>query len=738
MAGLLYRIGEFSFRRGAWVLAAWTAIAAALAALALSLGGSLTQSFEIPGTESDQAQALATERFGAGASALGGESRTDAAAARASARVVVAAPAERNLLTGGLQTVLTAFAPLAQAPGIAAVSDPIAAQAVAPDGSVTYLDVQFTTSADDVAPATADQVRAAAEGLRGQGFDVAVTGGPFTEPLTLLSGTEAIGVAFALLVLLVMFGSALAAGIPILTALVGVGIGAAGILAVAATVDMSSATLALALMLGLAVGIDYALFLLSRHRQQLAGGMAPAASAALANATAGNAVVLAGVTTIIALVALAVVGIPFLTLMGLAAAATVAVAVLIAVTLVPAMMGFAGNRLSPRGRATRDLRSMGAENRWGSLVTRRPLVTLAGTTILLAVVALPVLDLELGLPDAGEERADSPARQAYDMLAGGFGPGFNGPLVVLVDGAGGDLTAAVDDVSREVAALDVAYVAPAVRNAQGDAALVVVIPQTAPNTRATTDLVHAIRDLRPGIEAQTGAELWVTGAAAANVDISERLADALPQFLLIVVGLAFVLLMIAFRSLLVPLTAVGGFLLAVAAALGATVAVYQWGWLGAVFGVVQPAPLVNFMPIVMVGVMFGLAMDYQVFLVSRMREEFVHGNPPAAAVRVGFAHGARVVFAAALIMISVFTSFVFGGESVIAPVAFALAAGIVMDALVVRMCAIPAVMALLGRHAWWLPRWLDRVLPNIDLEGSRIGRVRAEVAVPVEPLGVAR
>ena len=741
MASLLYRIGRFSFLHRRWVAGAWAAFLAAVAVAALGLGGGLTQSFEIPGTESDRAQDLLVERFGAQASAVGsgtGSRTGENAGQPASTRIVVAAPPDQNLLSGGLQTVLAALAPLAQAPGVAGVSDPVAAQAVAPDGSVTYLDMQFTTPADDVAPATLDQVRGAAENLTDQGFEVAVTGGPFAEPLHILSGAEAIGVGVALLVLLVMFGSALAAGIPIVTAAVGVGIGAAGVFAVAATVDVSSASLALALMLGLAVGIDYALFLLSRHRQQLSTGLDPLESAARAVGTAGNAVVLAGGTVIIALVALSVVGIPFLTLMGLAAAATVAVAVLVAVTLLPAVLGFAGSRLTPRGHAARDVEhSVDTTNRWGSLVTRHPWVTLGVAAVLLGVVALPSLDLELGLPDAGSEAESSPARQANDMLADGFGPGFNGPLVVLVDAAGGDLMAAVGVVSQEVAQLGTAYVAPPMPNPQGDAALVIVVPASAPNTTETTDLVRAIRDLRPGVEAQTGTQMWVTGAAAANVDITQRLADALPQFLLIVVGLAFVLLMIAFRSLLVPLTAVAGFLLALAAALGATVAVFQWGWLAELFGA-QPAPLLNFMPIVLVGVLFGLAMDYQVFLVSRMREEFVHGTLPHDAVRAGFAHGARVVLAAALIMISVFTSFVFGGETLIAPMAFALAVGIALDALVIRMCVIPAVLALLGRSAWWLPRWLDRALPNVDLEGSRIARAPLAVEVPPEPVGAAR
>ncbi|HSV91699.1 MAG TPA: MMPL family transporter, partial [Desulfobacterales bacterium] len=522
--------------------AVWVAVLAALAAVALSLGGSLSQDFQIPGTESDRAQALLIERFGAQASGIGSGtgSRTSAEAAQASARMVVAAPPDQNLLAGGLQTVLIAVAPLAQVPGVAAVSDPVITQAIAPDGSVVYLDLQFTTTADDVSPATVDQVRGVADSLGNQGFEVAVTGGPFTEPLSLLSGAEAIGVVFALIVLVITLGSMLAASIPILTALAGVGIGAAGVLAVAATVDMSAATLALALMLGLAVGIDYALFLLSRYRQELSTGIDPLESAARTVSTAGNAVVLAGATTIIALVALSLVGIPFLTLMGLAAAGTVAVAVLIALTMVPAMMGFAGARLTPRGRAARDIeRSVGSGNRWGSLITRHPLVTVAVATVLLAVVALPVLDLELGLPDAGGEPKTSASRQAHDMLADGFGPGFNSPLVVLVDAAEGDLQAAVGVVTQGISELpNVAHIAQPMPNPQGDAALVVVVPQTASNTRATSDLVHAIRDLRPGVEQQTGTGMWVTGAAAANVDISRMLADALPQFLLIVVGLA--------------------------------------------------------------------------------------------------------------------------------------------------------------------------------------------------------
>lgn len=728
MATLLYRIGKFSFRRRRWVVAAWATILVAVAAVALGAGGGFAQSFAIPGTESARAQDLLEARFGADAAGVGAGTGSSARTGTedadiSSTRVVVAPPQGQSLLDGGLQTVLTALAPLAQASDVAQVSDPVTTQAIAPDGSVTYVDIQFATAADDVADATVDQIQGAADQLRDAGFEVAVAGGPFEEPFELITGAESIGVVIALIVLMVTLGSLLAAGIPIFTALLGVGIGALGILGVASVVDTSSATLALALMLGLAVGIDYALFLLSRHRQQLSEGLTPLESAGRAVGTAGNAVVLAGGTVVIALAGLSVVGIPFLTLMGLAAAATVAIAVLVAITLLPAVMGFAGARLTPRGRAARSAeRSARAENTWGSTVTGHPVLTLLAATALLGVVALPALDLRLGLPDAGQLPTGSPSRDAYDMLADGFGPGFNGPLVVLVDAAdGGDLQTAVEGVSAQVATLpDVAYVAPAMPSATGDAALVVVIPASAPNDEATADLVHAIRDVRGVVEADTGTDVWVTGAAAATIDITERLGAALPLFLAIVVGLAFVLLMIAFRSLLVPLTAVAGFLLALAAAFGATVAVYQWGWFAEFFGVGEPAPLISFMPVILVGVLFGLAMDYQVFLVSRMREDFVHGAEAHAAVRLGFAHGARVVLAAAIIMVSVFTSFVFGGDTIIGPMAFSLAIGILLDALVVRMTAIPAVMTLLGRWAWWLPRWLDRILPDVDLEGARL------------------
>ena len=749
MASFLYRVGHFSYTRRWVVLIIWLVVLVAAGGGALASGMKMTEALTIPGTESAAAQQILEDRFGAAASGVGGGTSGSAGAGMevdqpATARVIVEAPDGTSLIDdGGLAVVLEALAPVSAAEDVASVSDPTTTGSISPDGAAVYVDVKFAVPADDIPAATLDAFTTVQSDLKADGYTAVLSGGPFTEPLELLSPTEALGVVVALLVLLVTFGSLLAAGMPILTALLGVGTGLAGVLAFSAVVTISSATLTLALMLGLAVGIDYALFLLSRHRQQLAEGVEPADSAGRAVGTAGSAIVFAGLTVVVALCGLAVTGVPFLAVMGFAAAATVATAVLIAVTLLPALMGFAGTRLVPRGRAAaRAQRSTKAENRWGRLITGHPVVTLVAGVLVLGIVAIPALSMRMGLPDAGQEPATSNERQAYDLLAEHFGPGTNGPLVVLVDAADNPagLTEATTQVSEALAGVaNIAYVMPATPNGavggmlgpdqpapegtpEADAMLVVVIPTTGPNDAETADVVHDIRALRSGIEEATGTQIWVTGAAAANIDITQKLSDALPLFLAIVVGLALVLLLVAFRSVLVPVTAVLGFLLTVAAAFGATTAVYQWGWLSGVFQVATPAPLLSFMPVLLVGVLFGLAMDYQVFLVSRMREDFVHGAAPLVAVRSGYAHGARVVLAAALIMIAVFSSFVFSGNTTIGPIAFAMGFGVAVDALVVRMTMIPAVMALLGKSAWWLPRWLDRLVPNVDIEGAALER----------------
>jgi RND superfamily putative drug exporter len=460
--------------------------------------------------------------------------------------------------------------------------------------------------------------------------------------------------------------------------------------------------------------------------------MDPEESAGRAVGTAGSAVVIAGATVVIALAALIVVGIPFLTAMGLAAAGTVVIAVLIAITLVPALLGFAGTKLmkgknfetGPRAATP----TMGS--RWAGLVTRNRIVAMALPIALLGALAIPVLDMRLGLPDDSTAAPEETNRKAYDLLSDGFGPGFNGPLTIVVDAQGeADVRGAAATVADEFSDHpDVAGVGAPTYNRAGDTAIVSLTPKSGPSTEATKDLVAEIRDRAGALDAEIGGEVLVTGPTASAIDVSDQMGKALVPYLAVIVVLAFLLLAIAFRSILVPLTAVGGFLLTIGAAFGATVAVFQEGFAAELLGVAQTAPIISLLPILIIGILFGLAMDYQVFLVSRMREEHVHGAGPTESVTEGFRHSGRVVTAAALIMGAVFSGFILEDDAIIKSIGFALAFGILIDAFVVRMTLIPALMALLGERAWYLPRWLDRALPRVDVEGAALER--GEVAAP--------
>ncbi len=435
---------------------------------------------------------------------------------------------------------------------------------------------------------------------------------------------------------------------------------------------------------------------------------------------------------VIALVGLAVVNIPMLTKMGFAAAGTVVIAVLVALTLVPAILAFAGKKVLPAGRKSRLFgkgKPAGAEKkanggtRWARFVLRRPVMVLLAGVIGLGVIAIPASKLEMGLPDDGAQPVSTTQRQAYDLLSDGFGPGFNGPLMVVVDGD----KALADKTADRIKGLDgVVAVTPPTLNEAGDAAVITVIPKDRPSSTHTEELVHEIRD-------GSGDDVLVTGATAMNIDFSQKMNDALLPYLALVVGLAFLLLMLVFRSILVPLKAALGFLLSVVAALGAVVAVFQWGWLGSVFGVEQTGPIMSMMPIFMVGVVFGLAMDYEVFLVTRMREAYVHGERPGQAVVTGFQYSARVVVAAAVIMIAVFAGFIGASEQMVKMIGFGLAVAVFFDAFVVRMAIVPAVLALLGHKAWWLPKWLDRLLPNVDVEGESLRKHLESAQSPEGP-----
>jgi RND superfamily putative drug exporter len=721
VATFLYRLGRLAFRRRHFVALIWVALLALAGVGAATAPTAGDSSFSIPGTEAQKAFDLLEQRF-PGSSADG-----------ATARVVFKAPAGEKITDADAKaTVHKTVDALADGSEVAAVSDPYVTKTFSRNGAIAYSSVTYKVGPGELADASKEGLEKAAQDARDAGLTVDVGGDALAaEPEG--GATEAIGIVIAAVVLVLTFGSLLAAGLPLLTAIVGVGIGVGTITALASALDLGTTTSTLAAMLGLAVGIDYALFIVSRYRSELAEGRSREEAAGRATGTAGSAVVFAGLTVVIALAGLAVVQVPMLTKMGVAAAGTVAVAVLIALTMIPAMLGYAGRRIRPAGEKARFLggnrpRKTDASGepkpnmgtRWARFVLRRPVAVLIVGVLGLGAIAAPVASLELGLPDDGSQPTSTTQRRAYDLLSEGFGPGFNGPLMIVVDGKSSkDPKAAATDVADGIKKLDdVVSVTPAAFNKAGDTATITVIPDSKPSSVRTEDLVHAIRAGDGPVKSATDADVLVTGTTAMNIDFSQKLNDALVPYLALVVGLAFLLLIAVFRSVLVPLKAALGFLLSVLAALGAVVAVFQWGWLAGALGVEQTGPIMSMMPIFMVGVVFGLAMDYEVFLVTRMREAYVHGERPGEAVVTGFRYGARVVAAAAVIMVAVFSGFIGSSESMVKMIGFGLAIAVAFDAFVVRMTLVPAVLALLGDKAWWVPKWLDRALPNVDVEGE--------------------
>ena len=745
MSRVLHAIAHWCFAHRWLVVALWLLVLVAGAAGAKVSGGTLDNTFTIPGSQSQ--------------AALDQVQRDFPAAAGTSAQLVFRATDGSTLASpANAAAMRRTLAQAATAPQVAAVISPQAAHLVTPDGKTGIATVEYRVSSGDLqngsVTALTNLSRAANSGT------LAVSaGGPALSAKAASTGTSDItGLMVALVVLAVTLGSLLAAGMPLITAIGGVAVALLGLRGLAAVTSISSTAVTLAVMIGLAVGIDYALFIMTRHRAQLVAGLDAAASAALAVGTAGTAVVFAGCTVIIALAALSVVGIPFLTVMGLAAAGTVLLAVLIAITLVPAIFGLLGTRLTPRpgsraarlaersahagdagGGQRRGIRpTLGA--RWLGGITRHPVVALAGSVLVLLALAVPALKLSLALPDNGYAATGTTQRTAFDTVSADFGPGFNGPLLVLADLGHPATPAAAAHTADGVAARLQAFPgvtavsAPQLDRA-GTAALIQVVPATAPSASATAGLVTDIRGQADAIERATGASVAVTGTTAINVDVSAKLSSALAPFAAIVVGLSLLLLMIVFRSFLVPVKAAASFLLSIAASFGATVAVFQWGWLAGLLGVPAAGPVVSFLPIIVIAVLFGLAMDYEVFLATRIREDYVHGGDPQRAIVTGGGASARVVVAAAIIMTSIFASFVLPDDAIIKPIAFALAIGVACDALLVRMTAVPAVLALAGRKAWYLPRWLDRLLPNLDVEGASLGQPPA-TAEPSSGLAV--
>ncbi|WP_194908663.1 MMPL family transporter [Catenulispora rubra] len=727
MATLLYRLGCLAYRRRWLVLLAWVVVLVAVGFGAVTAPAAPDTTFSTPGIESQRAFDLMQQRF-PGAQADG-----------ANARVVFVAPAGQQVTSAANRAAIEkTVSEVSGGSQIATVVDPFQTQdAVSKDGTIAYAAITYTVKPKSLTDATKTTLTNAAQQARDAGLTVEIGGTALAKQPAAGGAGESIGILIAAVVLLVTFGSMAAAGLPLLTALIGVGVSMAGITALASTLGLSSSTGTLATMLGLACGIDYALFVVSRYREERANGHPTEEAVGLAVGTAGSAVVFAGLTVVIALAGLSVVRIPLLTKMGLSAAAAVIIAVLIALTLVPALTGFWSRAVLSRRYKKTGRRVQGVEgnrgSQWAGFVRRHPVPVLVGTVATLVVLALPILSLQLGQTGDEAKSTSTTERRAYDDLAKGFGPGFNGPLSIVVDAKGaGDPKAVVATISQRIAATPgVVSVSTPRFNTAGDTAVFSAVPADSPTSKQTVNLVHAIRNERPAIEAAApGSVFEVTGTTALNIDVAQKVQGALVPYLVVVVGLAILLLLVVFRSIVIPVKAAVGFLLSVLAALGCVVAVFQKGWGASLLGVTTTGPIMSLMPIFLVGIVFGLAMDYEVFLVSRIREAYVHGGEAGAAITTGFRYSARVVVAAALIMISVFAGFITAEDSMIKMIGFGLAIAVLFDAFVVRLAFVPAVLALFGDKVAWLPRWLDRVLPHVDVEGEALSREHAAAQSP--------
>lgn len=736
MSAQLYALGRWSFRNAGKVLVIWLLVAAVTGALALAFHGRFDDSFDIPGSSSQEA----LERL----------HMTFPSAAALTATAVVVAPEGTHVdeLQSGIEASLSEFEDLdmvesARSPWFEFVDGQISDNGRAALITIT-LDVEETPTEEQLAAVT--QAGERLEAALPAGSSVTMGGQAFDIELPEMSITEVVGVVLAFLVMAVMLGSLLAAIIPIVTALVGVGITVAVMLVGTSITTINSTTPILAVMLGTAVGIDYALFIYARHRDQLRERMDPEESISRAIGTAGTAVVFAGITNAIALTGLAVARIPFLTVMGIFASVAVVLAVAIALTALPAFAGLLGERMRP-SRVRRQMAADAAEQEdaaggveqatdeaaptrskwslfawWVGVTTSRPIATIVAVTVVLGALTFPAVNLQLSLPHAGEQPPERSSRQAYDLIEEQFGPGHNNPLVITAGIVGSDdPIGLIEDMRADVEAIDgVEEVVMAVPNENADTAMLQVIPTTSaddPETLTTVERLRQVTDTWPQVH---GVEADVTGFTAVQIDVTQRLASAIVPFGILVVGLSLILLAAVFRSVWVPIKTAVGFVLSVGAAFGLTQLVFNEGWFKEVVNLERPLPVISFLPILLMGILFGLAMDYEVFIVSRIREEYVHGKDALTAIRDGFVASGPVVTAAALIMFAVFAFFVPTGMAAIKAIAFALAVGVLIDAFLIRMTFVPAVLALLKGYAWWMPKWLDKALPAFDMEGEAL------------------
>ena len=748
MSNWLYRIGRRTARHRYLVVAGWVLIALTAIVVNKTVDAGTVDDFEVPGVESQEAIDLLDQRFPqrSGATALVVFNTTDGSVTDASN-------------SSGIEATVSEIRAL---PHVLAVTDPLAdARSVSSDGSTAFAAVQFDDSAAELGSDTLEALLDTAAPAEESGVQVEYGGELPTILKERTTGpAEAIGVVAALIILFIAFRSTYAAVLPLGTAVLGLAVGLSVVGLLGAIIDIPSVAPRLGTMIGLGVGIDYALFVLSRHRDNLRAGVPGEESIALTNATAGQAVVVAGGTVVIAILGLQLAGIPFVAALGYSASLVVAVAVLVAVTLLPALLAMAGPRvLTPSERSSpdraeaevhalaasptgadpspdtlmdagpggRDLARDGTTEhggwiRWAHWVAYHPWRSSIAATLVLLVLAVPMLDMRLGQADAGTDPTSTTQRRAYDLLASGFGDGFNGPLLLVVETGPESDPDALEQITMAVKAdPGVRAVSPPELNPTGDTAVITAIPTTAPQDVATSELVHRLRDdVLPSVSSSTGTEVLIGGPTASFIDQSDRISARLPWFIGAVVALSFLLLMTVFRSLLVPLKAAILNLLSIGAAYGVVVAVFQWGWGLSLIGLEETVPIASFVPMMMFAILFGLSMDYEVFILSRIREEYHQGKSNIDSVVAGLGATANVVTAAALIMVSVFLGFVASDDPVVKMMGVGLATAVAVDATIVRMVLVPATMALVGDPNWWLPSWLDRLLPSLDIEAEPV------------------
>lgn len=736
MALLLYRLGRFSFRHKWWVIAAWVAALVLVGGLVGGLNPKWSKDFDLPGTDGGKAMsvmkndfpAFNTEQEQANTSIL----VADPNGLQSHSQTIDALVAKARTLKD-VTEVNTIVNPLTKAntPEAAAF---LGGKNAAGQYTVGKIQVHQAINMQDLKKPEGDQFKDLLKEFRGNGLQVEGTGS-LMQVQDQGGSAELLGFGIAFIVMIIAFGALVAAFIPLITAAVGVGLSMQLVLLLAGVFNMNQSAQFIIMMLGIAVSIDYALFIVSRYRSELNVDPDREAAAGRAVGTAGTAVCFAGLTVIIAVAALAVIGIPFVTQMGAGAGLSVLIAVLGALTLIPALLGAFGRfAFSPRipfirhGDEPDDQPSNGL--RFVRILTTKARIPIAiGALVILALIAIPMAGMKLGFPSTTDAEYN-----ATQLLAKGFGEGVNGPLIVTLDKKA-DSSANLKQVADETVAYihtlpNVVNTAPIQPMGNGQnpadltspgttAAVIQITPEKAANSTATHDLMVSVRD-HASVAKAAGVNLHVGGQTAITSDMSSKLDSALIPYLVLVIGLAFIIMMVVFRSILVPLTATLGFVFSIVATFGATVAIFQNGDWGLIE---HPIPVVSFLPIFVIGVVFGLAIDYQVFLVTRMREEYVHGMTPIQAVVTGYKHGARVVASAAVIMISVFLSFMLVPDTISRMMGFTLAAAVFFDAFIIRMIVIPAVIAMMGERAWWLPKWLDKIIPNVDIEGEAIRRI---------------